>query len=71
MDSSLWFDKLNLEWSIVYYEGSQVIISQLNCIPFSEIVFVLANSVEFDEKLQYAAFNLGFHCLPKYAFRRG
>ena len=33
------------------------------------IVFVLANSVDPDEMLHYAAFHLGLHCLPKYAFR--
>ena len=27
MDSSLWFDAINLEWSIAFIEGSQVIPS--------------------------------------------
>ena len=29
-----------------------------------------ANSVDPDEMPHYAAFHLGLHCLPKYAFRR-
>ena len=33
-----------------------------------KIVFVLANSVDPDEMLHYAAFHLGLHCLPKYHF---
>ena len=35
-----------------------------------KIVFILANIVEPDELLPYAAFHhdLGFHCLPKYPF---
>ena len=31
MDSSFWFSAINLEWSIEYIEGSQVIISKENC----------------------------------------
>ena len=31
-----------------------------------KINFVLANSVDPDEKLHNAAFYLGLHCLPKY-----
>ena len=34
-----------------------------------KIVFVIAYSVDPDEMLHNAAFNLGLHCLPKYAFR--
>ena len=26
MDSSFWFNTINFEWSIVYIEGSQVIV---------------------------------------------
>ena len=40
MDSSFWFEAINLEWSIVYTEGSQVIIYT------KKIVFVIANSVQ-------------------------
>ena len=64
MDSSFWFGMINLGWSIVYIlMGSQVIISKINCVSLT-IVFFLANSVDPDEMLQYAAFHLGLHCLP-------
>ena len=36
MDSSFWFDTINLGWSIVYIKGSQVKISKYNCISFTE-----------------------------------
>ena len=62
MDSFVWFDTMNLGWSIVYIEGSQVIISL-------KIAFVIGNSVDPDEMLLYATFHLGPHCLPKYLFR--
>ena len=34
-----------------------------------KIVFVIANSVDPDEMLHYAAFLPGGYCLPKYVFR--
>ena len=39
MDSSLWFDTINYGWSIVYIEGSQVILS--NKIVFLSLKIVL------------------------------
>ena len=33
-----------------------------------KIGFILANSADPDEMPPYAAFHLGFHCLPKYLF---
>ena len=49
MDSSFWFDAINLGWSIVYIEGSQVILyEQIVFLPL-KIVFVLANNVDPDE----------------------
>ena len=68
MDSSFSFDMMNLEWSIVHIEGTQVIIFKENCI-FLKMVFVLATSVDPDEMPHYGAFHLGLHCLPNYAFR--
>ena len=50
----------------VYIEGSQVIFSKKYCFCFFVNHFVLANSADPDEMLQYAAFHLGLHCLPKY-----
>ena len=71
MDSSFWFDTINLGWSIVYIEWSHVIISKNIKIGFLslKIVFVLANSVDPDDMLHNAAFHMGLHCFPKYAFR--
>ena len=62
MDSSFWFATINLEWSIVFIKGLQVII-------FIKNGFVLKNSGDLDEMPHNAAFHLGLHCLPKYAFR--
>ena len=42
MDCSLLFDTINYKWSIVYVEGSQVIIYKQNCISFSEDSFCLS-----------------------------
>ena len=36
---------------------------------FLKIIFVLANSVDPDEMLHYAAFHLDLHCLTKCTFR--
>ena len=44
------------------YLGALVIISL-------KIVFVMANSVDHDNMLDYVAFHLGLHCLQKDAFR--
>ena len=69
IDSSLWFDTINLGWSCVYIKGSQVIISKWYFLSFSEYLFILANSVDSDKMGHYATFHLGLHYLPKYAFR--
>ena len=68
MDSSFWFDMINLGWSRVYIKRSRVIISKKKHISL-KIVFALANSVDTDEMQHYVAFHRGLHCLPKYAFR--
>ena len=44
-------------------------ISLKNVLQSLKIVFILANSAGPDEMLRFAAFNLGFHCLPKYPIR--
>ena len=64
MEFPIKFDTVESGWSIVYIVGSQVIISPKYCIS-PKIDFVFANSVDPD----YAAFQLGLHCLPKYPFR--
>ena len=53
MDSSFRFDRVNLEWSIVYIERLHVPISKYSCISFSKDHFILANSVDPDEMPQY------------------
>ena len=70
MDSSFWFETINLGRSIVYIKGSQVIISKQKYISFSEDIYVLANSLDPDEIMPHSvAFHLCFHSLLKYAFR--
>ena len=60
--------KLWSEWSIVYIEGPQVMITK-NIHFFSlKLDLVLANISGPDEMQHYADFNLGFHCLAKYPF---
>ena len=55
---------MNSGLSVVYIDGSQVIISPKNkiVILILKIHFILANSVVPDE--MQPAFHLGFHCLP-------
>ena len=69
MNYSIRFDTVNLGWFIIYVEGSHVIISKNIVFRSLNVIFVLANSVDPDEMPYYAAFHLGLHCLPKYAFR--
>ena len=45
-------------------EGSKVLLYVYLCEDFA-----LTSSAEPDERLHYAAFHLGLHCLPKYPFR--
>ena len=69
MEFPLQFDTVKSGWSIVYIEGSQVIISK-NILFFSlKVDFVLANSADPDEMPHYVAFHLSFHCLQKYRFK--
>ena len=60
MDSSFWFDTINLAWLIVNIEG----VTEYNfipnkictCISFSEEIFVLSNNVDPDDMLHNATF---------------
>ena len=72
MDSSFWFETVHIERSTVYTEGSLVIISKyiVHVLHSLKIFSVLQNCVDPDETSHRAAFHLGLHCLPKYAFRR-
>ena len=64
MEFSIKFDILKSGWSIVYIEGSQVIISNRYCISFPEGRFWFSKQCRHN-----VAFHLGLHCLPKYPFR--
>ena len=66
MDSSFWLYTIYFEWSIIYIEGSQVIISKNIVFLSLRIDFVLANSADPDEMPHYVAFHQGLHCLSKY-----
>ena len=61
MDSSFWFDTINLECSTKYTEGLHLFYFQIK-LYFSEDGFCLNNAALCD-------FHLGLHCLPKYTFR--
>ena len=55
-----WFGTINLGWSIVYIEGSQVKNFQIKTVFLSlKSVFVLADPAD-----------AAYHCLPKNAFWR-
>ena len=67
MNSSFWFDSVNLGESIVFIKGSKVwFANKIVFLPL-QIVFVFANSVDYDEMPYYAVFHLGLHCLSKYS----
>ena len=58
MDSSFWFETINLGRSIVYIKGSQVIISKQKYIFLSlKIFYVLANGEDPDEIPHSVAFH--------------
>ena len=60
MNSSFWFEAINLGRSIVYIKGSQVIISKLkfqSIFLSLKIVYVLANVVDPDEMPHSVAFH--------------
>ena len=55
MDFPIWFDIINLGWSIVYIQVSQV------CFSFSD------NNSHLSK--QCRSFHQSLHCLPKYSLR--
>ena len=56
--------------TILYIEGSQVIISENNIKLLSlKIDIILANGADLDEMTFYVAFNQRIHVLLKYLFR--
>ena len=60
-----------MELSILYFMGMLLTISIKCYIYVLKIVFTIANSADHDEKLPYAAFHLGLHCLLKYPEWKG
>ena len=62
MDSSFWFDTINLGWSIVYIEGHRLWFPKNIAFLSLKTVFVLVNSAVPDEMPHYVAFHLGLHC---------
>ena len=54
-----------MEWSILHFKGLSVQISKKYVFLFLKIFLILENSAEPAEKLLYASFHLGLHCLPK------
>ena len=71
MDSSFWFDTINLGRSIVYMERLQVMISKYNCIFYSEDMFILTNCVNPYEMLHCVAFHVCLYCLQKNTSHEG
>ena len=76
MEYQIKFDTVKSVWSLVYIEGSQVIISKTCYISFSGDQFhlikqcrLLANSADPDVIPLNAALHLGLHCLSKYLFK--
>ena len=68
MNSSFSFDSINLGWSIVYIEGSQIKILIKSVLISLNIVFVFTSSAGPKEMQHDAAFHLDIYCLPKYAY---
>ena len=58
MDSSFWFDTINLEW----FRGHMLKFPNKIVFVSLKIIFVLTNSVDTDEMMHYVAFHLSLHC---------
>ena len=66
MDSSLWFDTINLGWFQCLYLGvSAYDLKKVQYFRLKIIFFILTNGVDPDEMPQYVAFHLCLHCLQK------
>ena len=69
MEHPIEFEADKSGWSIVYIEGSWVIISKTYVFLSLEIDFAFKNARDPDEMTLYAAFHLGLYCLPKSPLR--
>ena len=65
MKYSIKLHTIKSAWSIVYIEGSQVILSKTIVLLSLKINFFLANSADPDEMPHNAAFHLDLHCLQR------
>ena len=54
MDSSFWFDTINLGLSVAYIKGPQVIVSKNIAFLSLKINFVIANSADLDKMTHFA-----------------
>ena len=71
MDSSFWFDTINLGWSIVHIYNVGVSGYNFQKILYSFVrryFFTFTNSVDPGEMPHDVAFHSGLHCLQKYSF---
>ena len=69
MDFPIQIDTISMGLPIMYFKGSQIEFSKLECFSVPECCFNLANSADPDEMQHCAAFHQGLHCLPKNPFR--
>ena len=68
MEFPIKFDTDKSGWSIIYMRGLRLYFMTKIVFLSLKTHFALANREDPDEMLQYAAFHLGLHCLPKYVF---
>ena len=69
MEFSIKLHTIKTGCSIIYIEGSKVIISLKNIVFLSlRIFFVFADSGDPDEMPHNVAFHLGLNCFSKYLF---
>ena len=69
MDFPIHIATVNKGLPIVFFKGLQVEFLNNDVLLSLKVVLILANRADPDEMQHYAAFHLGFHCLPKYQFR--
>ena len=67
MEFPIKFDSVKPRWTIIYIEGSHVIIFKNIVFLSIKMYLVLAISADPDEMQLHVAFHLCLHCLPKYS----
>ena len=53
MDFPIQIDTISMEFSVLYFKGSQVKNSKFKYISVLKIIFILANSADLHEMLHY------------------